>query len=585
MHLLCLHQRIIDAAVASFLDHRAPIGMVAWTGVCVLVLVAPFEALQPLVRLPGQSLTIVELALLSVLAAWLAAAMWFRERPPLRTPLTLPWVTVLVTSAIAAALAPADRTNAFHMVARFGLAFGVFLVTVSGVSTPDRLRRVVVSAAVVGVAISVLVVLEFLGNGFVLRLLQTFRPGIAVVGSQIRAAGPFQYPTIASMYLEIVFAFTLGLLPVAVLEERWWVAAALGGVIAVIAEGIVLTFTRAGLLTMGTAVLVVGALSLRRTGLGKATLAIALVGLVVAVEIFTSRSADMLRLRMTTESQDDWYQAEIEAPLNVAMKTGAVTAVPVSVTNTGLVTWDPAAEHPFRFSYHWLREDGVHVAEWEGMRTLLPAAVPAGATVQLHASVRAPGEPGRFRLLWDLEQQDQLWFSSEPKAVLVETGASVDGPLVSLLPVSAIQFIPHQKARPGRAVLWRAALRMIAAHPVTGVGPDNFRLEYGDYAGIANADSRVHSNNMYLEVIAGTGALGGLAFLWLMWRASGRILVLCLRRDLALGAGVAAAGIAIAAHGLVDAFLGFTATYILIAITLGLAVASSSMQEAHAHRV
>jgi O-antigen ligase len=126
---------------------------------------------------------------------------------------------------------------------------------------------------------------------------------------------------------------------------------------------------------------------------------------------------------------------------------------------------------------------------------------------------------------------------------------------------------------------------MIAAHPMTGVGPDNFRLEYGDYAGIVNADSRVHSNNMYLEVMAGTGVLGGLAFVWLMWRASGRILALCLRRDLALGAGVAAAGIAIAAHGIVDAFLGFTATYILIAITLGLAVASSSMQEAHAHRV
>src|SRR5262245_55559292 len=367
MHLPCLRPARSAAPVASFLDLHRHIGMVAWTGVCVLVLVAPFEGLQPLVRLPGQSLTIVELALLAVLGTWLAAAVLLRQRPPLRTPLTLPWVAVLVTSAVAAAVAPVDRANAFHMVARFGLAFGVFLVTVSGVSSQDRLRRVVVAAAIVGVAVSVLDVLEFLGNGVVLRTLRIFRPGIAVVGSQVRAAGPFQYPTIASMYLEIVFAFTLGLLPVAVVEERWGAAAALGGVLAVIAEGIVLTFTRAGLLTMGTAVLVVGVLSLRRSGLGTATVAIALVGLVVAVEIFTSRSADVLRLRMTTESQDDWYQAEIEAPLNVALKTGAVTTVPITVTNTGLVTWDPAANHPFRFSYHWLREDGVRVAEWEGM--------------------------------------------------------------------------------------------------------------------------------------------------------------------------------------------------------------------------
>ena len=74
MHLPCLRPARSPAPLASFLDPRAPIGMVAWTGVCLLVLVAPFEALHPIVRLPGQSLTIVELALLAVLAAWLAAA-------------------------------------------------------------------------------------------------------------------------------------------------------------------------------------------------------------------------------------------------------------------------------------------------------------------------------------------------------------------------------------------------------------------------------------------------------------------------------------------------------------------------------
>jgi hypothetical protein len=559
--------------------------MVAWTGVCLLVLVAPFEALQPLVRLPGQSLTIVELALLAVLTAWLGSALLLRQRPPLRTPLTLPWVAVLFTSLIAAAAAPADRTNAFHMVARFGLSFGVFLVTVSGVSTPHRLRRVVASAAAVGVVIGVLVMLEFLGNGFVLRTLRIFRPGIAVVGSQVRAAGPFQYPTIASMYLEIVFAFTLGLLPDAIAEKRWWSAAAVIGVLSVIAEGIVLTFTRAGLLSMAVAVLIVGALRFRRGGFDQSTWAVALVAVVVAVEILSSRSADMLRLRMTTESQDDWYKSEIDAPLTASLKTGGVSSVPIRVTNTGLLTWDPTATHPFRLSYHWLRDDGVRVAEWEGMRTWFPAPVPPGATLDIRASVRAPGEAGRFRLLWDIEQQDQLWFSSEPKAVLVETDATVSGPLVALLPASRVQFVPHRRARPGRAVLWRAAVRMIAAHPITGVGPDNFRLEYGEYAGIANADPRVHSNNMYLEVLAGTGMLGGLAFLWLAWRALDRLRVLCFQRDAAIGLGVAAAGLAIGGHGIVDAFLGFTATYILMAITMGLAVAASTMEEAHAHRV
>ena len=52
-------------------DTRA--STVAWRGVCFLVLVAPFEASEPLLRLPGQSLSTVEAALLAVFAAWMAS--------------------------------------------------------------------------------------------------------------------------------------------------------------------------------------------------------------------------------------------------------------------------------------------------------------------------------------------------------------------------------------------------------------------------------------------------------------------------------------------------------------------------------
>ena len=221
------------------------------------------------------------------------------------------------------------------------------------------------------------------------------------------------------------------------------------------------------------------------------------------------------------------------------------------------------------------------------MRTLFPGPVPPGGDRRRCGRVFGrPVKPGRFRLLWDIEQQDQLWFSSEPKAVLVETDTSVSGPLVATLPISRIQFMPHQQARPGRAVLWRAALRMIAAHPLTGVGPDNFRLDLRRLRGhrqcrlpcsqqqhVSRGRCR-HRNPRRARVCSGSRGA-----------CRGRILALCLRGDRTLGAGVAAAAVAIAAHGIVDAFLGFTATYILIAITLGLAVASSSMGEAHAHRV
>jgi O-antigen ligase len=137
--------------------------------------------------------------------------------------------------------------------------------------------------------------------------------------------------------------------------------------------------------------------------------------------------------------------------------------------------------------------------------------------------------------------------------------------------------------RPGRLALWGAALRMVGERPLLGVGPDNYRLLYGRYSTIGVADPRVHSNNMYLEVLAGMGFIGGVALLWL-----GAISAQGIRRAAragGVGLGVAAAGVAIAVHGLVDSFIAFTGTYILFALTLGLASAYERDGRRHAHRV
>src|SRR5262252_7883567 len=64
---------------------------VAFVGTCVLLLVAPFERLQPLVSLPGQKLTTVEAAIVLALGAWLVTLLWFRERPRVASAITAPW--------------------------------------------------------------------------------------------------------------------------------------------------------------------------------------------------------------------------------------------------------------------------------------------------------------------------------------------------------------------------------------------------------------------------------------------------------------------------------------------------------------
>ena len=570
-------------------DRHTAVATVACVGVCALVLVAPFEALTPLVALPGQSLTSVEAALVAVLGAWAAALLVARAVPDWRAPLTLPWLAVLASMLLAALAAPGFQANAIHMVGRIALGLAVYLLVINGVLTVSRLRAVLASAALAGAAVATLAVLEYLDVDWTLRFLSTFRSFVALAGAQVRASGPLQYPTIASMFLEVAYAFALGLMLMTI-DGRHRTAAVLSGVVAaVIAQAIVLTFTRSGLITMASTLAVVGGLRYRRAGFDRGGVALVMVGALFAVQLLSSRSAEYLRLRLTTETLETWFRAEIEAPRELTLATGSRTSVPLRLRNAGGATWDSAAPQPFHLSYHWVLADEQTVVVWEGLRTPFPARVPPGSSLSLDALVEAPPDPGDYRLVWDVEQRHRLWFSTEPDAPLYATRVQVEGPRVGP-PLEPLNMsLPASTVRPGRFVLWKAAAGLFAAHPVLGVGPDNYRLLYGNQAGLATFDRRVHSNNMYLEMLVGGGIVGGAAFAWLCWAAarqvwatvrgtSGPVL------DTA-AASLAAATLAIGLHGLVDSFLSFTATYILIAITLGLTSAALTLSGTHAHRI
>ena len=554
---------------------------VAFAGVSLLALVAPFELTQPLVRLPRQSISHLEAALLVAFAAWGAALVWFRAMPAWQTPLTAPWIVLLVILTAAALASPVSRLNALHLTGRLTAAFGVYLLTVNGVRTRARLCLVLDLVLAAGVIVSVLVFLEYLGVKPVLDMLKAFRPGITVVGSQLRAGGPLQYPTISSMYLEVVFAFGLGLLLAALDAGRLARLLVLFVALIVIAEAITMTFTRAGLITMATSLTVVALARRLQRGSDAGTALLAGLAVVIAALLFTSRSAESVWLRLTSEGQESWYRARVAGPDPVELATGRTASIPVTVTNTGRLVWDSHAETPFYFSYHWLPVTGDRFVVFEGARTAFPAPVVPGASASLLARVRAPSEPGRYRLEWDVVQEGRLWFSTEPGAARMLSAATVTGGTFDD-PLNRPMAPPRPTERPGRLVLWRAAARMLAAHPLLGVGPDNFRLSYGDYTALKAADPRLHSNNMYIEMFAGGGLLGGGAFLWLIWRA-GAVAVRAVRIE----PGVAAAMLAIAVHGLVDSFLSFAPTYLLFSLTLGLAVASPRVGKIgpDAHRI
>ena len=562
-------------------------GLLLFAGVALLTLAAPFELTEPIVRLPAQSVTSLETAVLAAFAVWAFVVVRTRRLPEWRTPLTLPWIALLAALAVASLASPVSRLNALHMTGRLTAAFGIYLLTVNGVTTRARLRFVLALAVGVGLVVSVLAVLEYLGVAPVVAWLKAFRPDVFTVGAHVRAGGPLQYPTIASMYLEIVFAFGLGVLLAQVDARRWIAVAAIFAALVVVSGGIVVTFTRAGLVTMAVSLALALTMRVGARGADRGARLVGALAVVVAVLLVSSRSSDSLWLRLTTESQGSWYRAAIAAPPDVDLSSGRLALVPLAITNTGRLAWDSSADPPIVLSYHWLPADSDRFVSFEGARTEFADRVEPGATAVVNARVVAPRQPGQYRIEWDLVQEGRLWFSTEPGASRRMSRAAVAGAAAG----GAAETFPPPKrtVRPGRLELWRAAARIVAAHPLLGIGPDNFRLAYGSYAGIASPDTRTHSNNMYLEVLTGGGLLAGAAFAWLLWRAAvcvGTALSGALHGATA-AIGVGAAALAIALHAIVDSFLGFAPTYVLFSLTLGCAVACARGVESglDAHRV
>jgi hypothetical protein len=538
----------------------------AFAGVVLLTLLTPFEATRPVFRLPWQSISNLEAALLLSFGAWTLALIVSTSRPGWRTRFTAPWLALVAAMAIASLVSSVSRTNGLHMTGRIAAAFGVFLLTVAGVTTRGRLRIALAAVVLTGAVVSLLALLEYLRLAPVLRLLTAFRPGLATVGAQVRAGGPLQYPTIASMYLEIVFAFGLGLLLIALDAERRAQTAAVFAALVLIAEAIALTFTRAGLITMAASLALVGASRYRARGRDRGVVAIGALTAVIATLLLVSRSTQSWWLRFTTEGQESWYRADILAPADIWMAGGEAASIPVTLINTGRLVWDSDADPPFYVSYHWLDAKADRIVAFEGLRTAFDTPVSPGSRVSMAAHVRAPGQSGEYRLVWDVVQEGRLWFTTEPGAVPVMSRAFVSG---DRPPTALATFAPpHRTVRPRRLQLWRAAWRMAVARPLVGVGPDNFRLSYAPYAGLAAGDPRIHSNNMYLEVLAGAGLAGVLAFAWLLWSIA-RVTMSTVADPASLAIG--AAVLAIAVHGTVDSFLSFASTYVLFAMTVGFA--------------
>lgn len=560
----------------------------AFVALAMVVVVAPFE--WELATIPGaMTVTTVEAALVVALVV-IAGVQWVRTRRRRdgglgavsrasmhdalrRVPLCLPgasWLAVLLAAALVTAV---DREHALRFTARMGMAALIYLACLHVAVTERRARAMVWLLLAVATGVAAVAVLEAAQVPAVMNALTWFRPGFHVVGGQLRATSTLIYPTITSMYLEIAFAFGLWILldPGRARSElcRRLAFAAL----VVIGAGIAVTLTRSGLLALGACLALMAAVALARAPRPAPQLAtLGALAAVLTVVVVLSHSPEVLATRLRTEGSQAWYGARYDVPETLRLETGRTHVVPITITNTGRLTWDSGKTPAFTMSYHWLRAGSAAVIQFEGDRTPFPAPVGPGMRVTLPVSVTAPAAPGAYTLAWDAVHETRAWLSTEgvPSAL---TAAIVEGERTGVV-VTRMPRLPGVTARPARPALWRAALGVAADHPWLGVGPDNFRHVYGRYAGVAQWDTRVHANNMYLEMLTGAGVPGLLSFLvlvgaagWALWRRCWS----APRDRLAAAAAALAAWMVVAGHGLVDSFLGFTTTYVTFAIAAGLA--------------
>jgi hypothetical protein len=93
-----------------------------------------------------------------------------------------------------------------------------------------------------------------------------------------------------------------------------------------------------------------------------------------------------------------WLAYDLDPP-----QAGTLTLARVSLENAGTAPW-----RGLNLSYHWLDDRGNPIV-WDGLRHEVTAE--PGARVEQEVRVRAPIPPGRYRLAFDLVDEQRFWLA------------------------------------------------------------------------------------------------------------------------------------------------------------------------------
>ena len=544
----------------------------------LLALLLPFELESPWLHLGPLVLTNVELALWLVLG--LTFLFWWRsgrQVPPI--PRAWRWLGFLFLFSLflAAALAPDFQGNALKAALRTAAGLALALAVAVRVNGA-RERRWLALGLVGGGMLAAMLGLMEIAAGVDFVWLNRFRPGPTVAGPFLRLSGPFDYANQAAMFIEGTLPLLLALGWQVWRRGRRSLALLAAGALVLYAQAAIFTFSRASFATL---LLVNLALALwlwrgqsRRNALLFGGAALLLATLVAGNLLLNS----VFRLRLSGEGDSEWYHARFQVPAELQFKAGEERVVTVTVTNETVFTWYSAGSTPINLAARWVQpESGRQLAQHP--RWPLAHPVPPGESITLLVPLRAPRTGGQYHLLWDMVQENVIWFSTKTgqetsSAVTVvgnardlngeEAAAGAEG--VESFEAAWGEPVPV----PGRRTLWAAALALWREHPWMGVGLDNFRLMYGRPLAYPAWNTTVHTNNWYLEMVVSLGLLGSLPFLlWLALLAVDMAQTTSRPGVTVWHLAIAAGLLAYLIHGLLDYFLLFNATGLLFWMLVG----------------
>ena len=548
---------------------------IQWIGLAIVAIALPFELKDPIVSLGPIVITDVEAILYAVIFLWLIGVLYTRRVKWTRMhSAVLAW---LIVQILAALFAPLNRGAALKFTLRTAGGVALFFIAADGIRSTRRVAWIM-SAVSIGAVVAGSAGLLEIESGTAQTALLIFKTQPTLVGGLVRASGTFQYANTAAMYWEAA-------LPIIITLGVWWSlrfaqrcrlarSVALAGSFIVL-EAIVLSASRAALVGAALALTIMilsDRFSRTRSGLTRSSV-IGLIGLIVLVgaEFFVN---PIFGTRLRSESDDSWFRAEIQpARSELSVPAGEVITETIVVTNTSVQTWSAGGTRPVNVSYHWIDPATQHVLILDGARTTLSRDLAPGEALSIPALVHTPLLTGTYVLQWDLVQENVTWFSQRGNPIAAVNVHVVPAHKAVVDTQRPLAGSLSNTSSPSRSELWRAGLAMWLSHPLLGIGPDNFRHEYGPYLGQTTFDEDITANSWYVELLANTGLIGFVAWLcvmvalaWILQRQWPRLHG---PGERVLTIGLSMALLAFFAHGTVDYFMEFTPTYGLFWLIAG----------------